>query len=137
MWELAWTDLNGGGALKLEFNPALPIYTQIVDGFKRIIFSGALAPGEKVPPVRELALELGVNPNTLQRAMSELEREGLLYTERTAGRFVTNDARLIATLREELITEVVKGFLEEITALGYAAQDVGEMIKKYGGIFDE
>ncbi|HBK86128.1 MAG TPA: GntR family transcriptional regulator, partial [Firmicutes bacterium] len=104
--------------MKQSFDPNLPIYTQIVDRFKQLIFSGAMSPGEKVPAVRELALELGVNPNTLQRAMSELEREGLLYTERTAGRFVTDDNALIIALREELIATVVREFLAEMKALG-------------------
>ena len=119
--------------MKLNFNPALPIYTQIVDGFKREIFSGALAPGEKVPPVRELATELGVNPNTLQRAMSEMEREGLFFAERTAGRFVTNDGARIAALREDLIAAVVGEFLQEMTALGCSDLEVEQLIVKYGG----
>ncbi len=119
--------------MKPKFDPALPIYTQIREWFKRLILSGKLSPGEKVPPVRELALQLGVNPNTLQRAMSELEREGLLYTERTAGRFVTEDSALIASLREELIRQVVGGFLEEVRALGYEPAEAERLIKKYGG----
>lgn len=119
--------------MKPNFDPALPIYMQIMDKFKRLILSGALSPGEKVPPVRELALKLGVNPNTLQRAMSELEREGLLYTERTAGRFVTNDSALIAALREELLAQVVREFLEELTALGCTPAEAKHLIKKYGG----
>ncbi|NLY53444.1 MAG: GntR family transcriptional regulator [Firmicutes bacterium] len=119
--------------MKPKFDPALPIYTQIMEWFKRLILSGKLSPGEKVPPVRELALQLGVNPNTLQRAMSELEREGLLYTERTAGRFVTEDSALIASLREELIRQVVGGFLEEVRALGYEPAEAERLIKKYGG----
>lgn len=119
--------------MKQNFDPAIPIYTQIVERFKRLIFSGQFEPGEKVPPVRELALELGVNPNTLQRAMSELEREGLLYTERTAGRFVTNDSALITALREELIASMVEGFIEELRGLGCSQVDVERLIKKYGG----
>lgn len=126
-------EANGGDRLKLNFDPALPIYTQIVDGFKREIYSGALAPGEKVPPVRELATELGVNPNTLQRAMSEMEREGLFFAERTAGRFVTTDAELIAALRHELIAALVGEFLQEMTALGCSDQEVEQLIVKYGG----
>lgn len=119
--------------MKPNFDPAIPIYTQIVDRFKQLILSGEYGPGEKVPPVRELALELGVNPNTLQRALSELEREGLLYTERTTGRFVTNDAALIAALREELIASMVEVFLEGLGALGCSLADVERLIKRYGG----
>ena len=119
--------------MKQSFDPNLPIYTQIVDRFKQLIFSGAMSPGEKVPAVRELALELGVNPNTLQRAMSELEREGLLYTERTAGRFVTDDNALIIALREELIATVVREFLAEMKALGCSSAEAELLIKRHGG----
>lgn len=123
--------------MKRDFNPAMPIYTQIVAEFKRRIFSRELLPGGKVLPVRELALEMGVNPNTLQRAMSELEREGLLYTERTAGRFVTTDSELIATLREELIATVVEGFWKELNALGCSAEEIGDLMQENGGKFNE
>ncbi len=124
---------DGGEQLELDFNPALPIYTQIVEGFKREILSGDLAPGEKVPPVRELATELGVNPNTLQRAMTELEREGLMYTERTTGRYVTNDGQLIDAMREELIAATVDRFLEEMRSLGCSVAEVERLIRKHGG----
>lgn len=119
--------------MKLNFDPALPIYTQIVDGFKREILSGALAPGAKVPPVRELAMQLGVNPNTLQRAMVELEREGLLFAERTAGRFVTNDGELIASLRQALIAGLVREFLRAMASLGCSIEQVQLLITEYGG----
>lgn len=119
--------------MKLDFDPALPIYTQIVDGFKREIFSGLLAPGDKVPPVRELATELGVNPNTLQRAMVELEREGLLFTERTSGRFVTSDGDLIVTRRQELIAVLVAEFLQDMTTLGCSTEEISSLIARCGG----
>lgn len=122
--------------MKRDFDPAIPIYTQIVAEFKRRIFSRELLPGQKVPPVRELALELGVNPNTLQRAMSELEREGLLYTERTAGRFVTTDGELITSLRDSLIATVVQSFLAELDALGCTQQEVADLLQRYGGECD-
>lgn len=123
--------------MKRDFDPAIPIYTQIVDEFKRRIFRQELLPGEKVPPVRELAQELGVNPNTLQRAMSELEREGLLYTERTAGRYVTTDRALIGSLRDALIATVVQGFMAELNALGCSPQEIAGLLQKYGGECNE
>ncbi|OEF97177.1 GntR family transcriptional regulator [Desulfuribacillus alkaliarsenatis] len=122
--------------MNLVFDPALPIYTQIVDGFKREICSGTLKPGEKVLPVRELALNLGVNPNTLQRALSELEREGLLYTERTAGRFITKDQDLINRLRNDLTKELVKDFLEKMASLGCSLEEIERFIKENGGELD-
>lgn len=123
--------------MKLNFDPALPIYTQIVDGVKREIFSGSLVPGDRIPPVRELAMELGVNPNTLQRAMVELEREGLLFAERTSGRFVTTDGELITKLRQDLIASLVQDFLQEMRTLGCTSAEVEKLIAEYGGKRDE
>jgi len=119
--------------LKLNFDPAIPIYTQIVEGFKREIYSGALAPGDRILPVRELAMELGVNPNTMQRAMVELEREGLLYAERTSGRFVTTDHELIAQLRQDLIAALTQDFLREMRTLGCSAPEVERLVVRYWG----
>ena len=82
--------------------------------------SGEYAPGERLPPVRELALAAGVNPNTMQRAMTELEREGLVFPQRTAGRFVTEDAELIAQARQTLAREQTEEFLSAMRSLGYA-----------------
>lgn len=118
--------------MKLVFDPAMPIYTQIMEGFKREICSGALAPASKVPPVRELALDLGVNPNTLQRALSELEREGLLFTERTAGRFVTGDEALIARTRRQLTENLTGEYLSKMTELGCTIQEIIEQISEKG-----
>ena len=120
--------------MDIPFDPALPIYTQIVEGFKREICSGALKPGERVMPVRELALKLGVNPNTLQRALSELEREGLLYTERTAGRFVTQDTTRIAQIREELLSGIVADVLRKATALGCPPEALADLIRNGGNL---
>ena len=82
-----------------------PIYQQLSRQIRLGIVSGEYAPGERLPPVRELALAAGVNPNTMQRAMTELEREGLVFPQRTAGRFVTEDAELIAQARQTLARE--------------------------------
>ena len=76
-----------------KFNDNAPIYLQIVNTLKRNIASGAYPPGSRLPSVRDLALEAGVNPNTMQRALSELERSGLVNSQRTAGRFITEDHR--------------------------------------------
>ena len=77
-----------------DYTPGIPIYLQIIEKIKAKIISGEWRAGDRVPPVRELSLSFGVNPNTMQRSLSELEREGLLYSERTAGRFVTADENL-------------------------------------------
>jgi len=116
--------------MKIEFDAALPIYSQIVEGIKKEICSGSLSPGEKIMPVREFALYLGVNPNTLQRAMSELEREGFLNTERTSGRFVTTDDNLISKARSEMITGIIDSFLDEMTSLGCDKKEIIEIIER-------
>lgn len=82
-----------------EFDRDRPIYAQLVEQLQRAIVSGAYAPGAKIPSVRELAAEAGVNPNTMQKALTELEQLGLLNTQRTNGRYVTEDTSLIATTR--------------------------------------
>ena len=85
--------------------PDDPIYAQLAKQIRLGIVSGEYVPGERLPPVRELALSAGVNPNTMQRALTELEREGMVFPQRTAGRFVTEDAALIAAARETLARE--------------------------------
>ena len=85
----------------MEFNTSTPIWLQLVTEFSRRIVAGEWAPGEKIPGVRELALRFGVNPNTVQRALAEMERDGLCRSERTSGRFVTDDQTLITRLRTQ------------------------------------
>ena len=82
-----------------QFRNDIPIYTQLIAQIQQQIVSGALLPGERLPSVRDLAAEAGVNPNTMQRAMMEMEREELVHSQRTAGRFVTEDAQRIRQLR--------------------------------------
>jgi GntR family transcriptional regulator len=76
-----------------QFNSEAPIYSQLIGQIRQGIVSGAFPPGERLASVRDLASEAGVNPNTMQRALTELERDGLVYSQRTAGRFVTEDQR--------------------------------------------
>lgn len=102
---------------KLQEN--MPIYMQIMNRVREAVVSGELAPGERVAPVRELAADFEVNPNTMQRALTELEREGLLVSERTAGRFVTTDCQLIAQLKKEAAEEAADTFRREMQALGF------------------
>ena len=79
-----------------KFQADQPIYTQLVARLQQQLVSGVYPPGSKLPSVRELAADAGVNPNTVQRAFAELERAGLIYTQRTAGKFVTEDAAAVA-----------------------------------------
>ena len=114
-----------------------PIYWQLAEQMRLSIVSGEYAPGERLPPVRELALSAGVNPNTMQRAMTELEREGLVFPQRTAGRFVTEDAELIAQARREIARVKAEAFLEAMRSLGYTSGEIlglmGSLVKEENG----
>lgn len=112
-----------------QFRSNLPIYLQLMERIKEQIVSGELQPGQRLMPVRELAQTFEVNPNTMQRALSELEREGLMYTERTAGRFITQDEQLIAQTREALAVGRVDSFLAQMRALGYSQKALAELIE--------
>lgn len=116
----------------MSFNPEIPVYIQIVDLFHQRLCTGDLKPGDKIQPVRELALNLKVNPNTLQKALAELEREGLLYTERTTGRFVTTDKEAVETMKVKVTEKAVRKFIEEMRALGYTIEEISELVKKNG-----
>ena len=105
-----------------------PIYTQIIDQITRAILSGVFAPGERLPAVRELAMQAGVNPNTMQRAMAQLESTDLIYAQRTAGRFVTEDDQIIAAARDDLAAKRITEFLHSMAELGYDAAQVQQLL---------
>ena len=91
-----------------SFQPDRPIYVQLIERIKLLIVSGAYPAGSRLPSVRDMASEASVNPNTLQKALSELEREGLVYTQRTSGRFVTEDENMIKQVKKELAIEQIE-----------------------------
>ena len=105
-----------------------PIYTQLVDQIKFAIVSGELSPGARMPAVRELSLEAGVNPNTMQRALQQLEREGLVFAQRSAGRFVTEDTAVITRVREALAAEKARRFREAMQALGCTEEEMKTLL---------
>ena len=107
-----------------------PIYQQLMEQLTEQIVSGQLGAGDKVPPVRELAAEAGVNPNTMQRALAELEREGLMYTERTAGRFITKDEALIAAVRRDTAEKILDEFIGQMQKIGYSDQQIVALVEK-------
>lgn len=113
-----------------EFDNSSPIHNQIVKKLTLWIAAGRASPGEKLPPVRELAGEAKVNPNTMQKAMSDLEDMKLVYTERTSGRYVTEDTVLLRSLKKELIRENVERFLHEMKELGLSKEEAVESIKE-------
>ena len=116
-----------------ELDSKRSIYGQIIDKIKSRIVTGIYPPGEKLPSVRDLAEEAGVNPNTMQRALSELERTGVIYSQRTSGRFVTKDQTLIDSLKEDAAKELIETFLENARSLGLTQEAVLFLIQKYGG----
>ena len=102
-----------------RFSPGEPLYTQLGRQLTIAIVSGAYPPGARLPAVREMAAEAGVNPNTMQRALSELERRGLVCARRTAGCFVTEDAECVEKERRALAEDRARDFLDAMEALGY------------------
>lgn len=107
-----------GATIVYDFDNERPIYLQLVEQLRVEILSGKLALGEKLPSVRDFALQAKVNPNTMQKALAELERERLIYTERTNGKYVTTDERVIEKLREQVINQKVESFLRDMHSIG-------------------
>lgn len=107
-----------------------PIFQQIIERIQIEILSGRYAPGNKLPSVRDLAMEAAVNPNTMQRALAELERMGLVYTQRTSGRFITEDGSMIERLKEEKAREAVGTFVARMKQIGYSRQDAIDVLSR-------
>lgn len=110
--------------MQWEINRDKPVYLQLVEHIQAGIISGEYRPGDKLPSVREMAAKAMVNPNTMQRAMAELEREGLVYANRTAGRFITSDEDLIKNLKKQYITQILQEFLERMKQLGLELDEI-------------
>ena len=111
-----------------RFNDNIPIYIQLVEMIKTDIVSGKYQPGDKLPAVRDLAMELGVNPNTVQRAFSELEREDLVKSDRTNGRYVTDDKKKIKELLKVLSEKYIDELFEKLNSLGMSDGQIVKMI---------
>ena len=107
-----------------------PVFIQIMEKLKRDIVTGSYRPGDKLPSVRELAAEAAVNPNTMQRAFSELEREGLVYTKRTNGRFITEDLSMISQLKEQMALDAISQFLNSMQQLGFSGKETLALLKE-------
>lgn len=115
-----------------EFNNSISIYVQIMDEVKRWIISGKLKGGDKLPAVRELALEFKVNPNTIQRMYQELEGEGIVYSQRGIGRFVIEDKEKINNIKMTISRSIVKNFVDEMKSLGFQNPEIVAAINDYG-----
>jgi DNA-binding transcriptional regulator YhcF (GntR family) len=114
-----------------ELDSDRPIYAQLVERIQMQIVSGQYAPGERLPSVRELSAEAAVNPNTMQKAFAELERSGLIITQRTNGRTVTEDAEMIQKIRKDLASEHLELFFAKMTELGYTNEEIERLIHEF------
>lgn len=114
-----------------DFNPSQPIYLQLAERIRHQIARKELAAGAKLPSVRELAIRSGVNPNTAQRAYSELERTGIVETRRGQGTFVTEDESVLIELRETLKRDQIVHFVNDMRNMGYSDEEIVEGLKNY------
>lgn len=114
----------------MELDNTRPIWLQLTDEFTRRIAIGEWLPGNKVPSVRELALELKVNPNTVQRALSELDRAGLTGSERTAGRFVLADQADALGAKDSMASQIVDAYIAGVKDLGLDEDTAVHLVRK-------
>lgn len=113
-----------------QFQTDRPIYTQLIEQITLAVVSGRYSPGERLPSVRDMSAEAGVNPNTMQRALSEMERQGLLYSQRTSGRFITKDTDMINEAKTLLAKEQVSAFLTAMERQGYLKEQILQLVKQ-------
>lgn len=116
--------------MKWEFKDDRPIYLQIAETVKTAVVSGEIPPGERLSSVRELAAEAGVNPNTMQKALFELERSGLVFSSRTSGRFVTADGVLIASEKQSLAREKTEEFVRQMDSIGIKKDEIIKILSE-------
>ena len=112
-----------------NFNDERPIYLQLMEQIQLRIVSGVYDVGGKLPSVREMASDASVNPNTMQKALTELERTGLVYSQRTSGRFITEDSNMIKDIRNGLAKEQIEKFLYNMEKIGYTKQETIELVE--------
>lgn len=120
--------------MNFNFDNDRPIYIQLVEQLKVYIVSGKLESGAKLPSVRDLALQIKVNPNTIQKALLELENQKLIYTERTNGKYITSDKELIEKIKMELAVKKVKAYLSDMQKLAISNKDAIKYLHELGGV---
>lgn len=114
--------------MSFNFSNDTPIYLQIAELIKKQIISGVYKAGDKIPPIRELSANLKANPNTVQKALSDLEDEGLIVTLRTNGKFVTDDEGIILAQKDKAIKKAVDGFFNDMRELGLLETEIKELL---------
>ena len=115
------------------FDNDRPIYIQLVEQLKECIVSGKFKAGEKLPSVREFAMQIKVNPNTVQKALAEIENQKLIYTERTNGKFVTENEELIENVKKELASQKVQKYFQDMNKLGINKEAAITYLQELGG----
>lgn len=113
-----------------EFNDERPIFTQLAEQITSRIVSGEFSPGQKLDSVRELAFQAQVSPNTMQKALAQLEQDGLVFSQRTSGRFITEDTAMLNEVKTKLAIEQITALLEKLGKLGLSHDDAIDLIKK-------
>ena len=116
--------------MEFTFDNNIPIYIQLLEYMKIYLISGAFKCGDKLPSVRDFSTTFKVNPNTMQKALAELEMQGLIYTERTNGKFVTHDVKLIEKIKDELAKEKVDKYISDMKNIGITLDESIDYLKK-------
>ncbi|KGN00602.1 GntR family transcriptional regulator [Clostridium novyi A str. 4570] len=116
--------------MSIKFDEKIPIYVQVMDIIKKDIISGKLKKGDKLSSVRDLSEKLKVNPNTVQRAYKELERENLAYTQRGMGTFIVEDVEIINDLKRNTAKDIMKKFIESMRSLGFEDEEIIDLVIK-------
>lgn len=114
--------------MDFKFDGNTPIYLQIVDYIKTQIISKKYLPSQKIPSVRELSFMFSVNPNTIQKALDKLEDLGLIYTESTNGKFVTNNQEIIENIKQSTVDQMIDNFFVNIEKMGLSKNEVLDII---------
>lgn len=116
--------------MQWDINSERPVYIQLIEQIQASVISGYYKPSDKLPSVRDLAAEASVNPNTMQKALAELEGRGLIYSNRTSGRYITSDLSLINKLKGESAKDLILDFLEKMNQLGFEQEETISMINE-------
>ena len=121
---------KGDVGMQWEINSDRPVYVQLIKQIQAGIISGYFKPGDKLPSVRDLAADAAVNPNTMQKALAELERTGLIYTNRTSGRLITSDTKLIQDLKKQSARLQIIEFIDRMALLGFQSDEILQLIEQ-------
>ena len=115
----------------MNYNNQLPIYQQIIDNILLSIAKGEFSPGEKIASVRDMAANFKVNPNTMQRSLAKLEEMGYLFSERTSGRYITNDVGIVARLKSSFPEQITKRYVDEMLEYGMLKEGISDYVRHY------